>query len=296
MKALRLFIVLFFLMPFTLLAQNSLLHPNRLWSMVEVHCQPNGNLYSSHYLKLAGDTIIEGESYNKLDYSQDETQTIWYEYGGFIRETPEGKVYYRRSGLGEGLIYDFGAELGDTVVVLNHELIPEPLNMVVIQEDSLLLEDGWHRMLVLEDDAYPGEETWIEGVGSISGIVKSCQKAFGSSCGDFELLCSSDAGFTIYVSPNYSSCWYVYTRIDDFKEINPLKLYPNPVQEVLHIEGDFLIQGGTYLVRLLDFTGKLVLEQETNSSELDLSTLGSGMYFLQLQTNAANYSGKIVKY
>jgi len=296
MKATRLFIVFFFLLPFTMMAQQSLLHPDRLWSMVQVSCQPEGNLYSSHYLKLAGDTIIEGESYKKLDFSQDETQTIWADYGGFIRETSDGKVYYRRSGLGEGLIYDFSAELGDTVVVLNHDLFPQALNMVVIQEDSLYLEDGWHRMLVLEDDDYPGEETWIEGVGSISGIVKSCQKAFGSSCGDFELLCSSDAGTSIYVSSNYPSCWYVYTRIDDFKETNPLKLYPNPVQNVLHIEGDFLAQGGSYLVRLLDYTGRLVLEEELNSSELDLSTLGSGMYIIQLQINSASYSGKIVKY
>jgi hypothetical protein len=151
-------------------------------------------------------------------------------------------------------------------------------------------------MLVLEDEAYPGQETWIEGVGSISGIVKSCQKAFGSSCGDFELLCSSDANATIYVSPNYPSCWYVYTRIDNFKEINPLKLYPNPVQNTLTIEGVLLLPGESYIVRLIDFTGRVVLEEESSSNELDLGLLRSGMYFIQLQTASESYSGKILKY
>ncbi len=297
MNVRHLLIIFFFLLPFSFQAQQTLLDPERLWTMVETHCQPQGNVYSSHYLKVAGaDTTIEGNVYKKLDYSADEAQTLWYEYGGFIRETPEGKVYYRRSGLDEGLIYDFSAQLGDTVVVLNQELISESLNMVVILEDSMLLEDGWHRIMILEDDNFPGEETWIEGIGSVSGLVRSCQNAFGSSCGDYNLLCTSDGDISVYINPNFPSCWYVTTRIGDGVEINTLKLYPNPVRDVLTIEGEFLKTGQSYRIQLIDFTGRTVIDRETSSSQLDMSKLISGMYFMHLQTSSANYSGKILKY
>ena len=278
------------------MAQEALLHPDRLWSMVNINCQPWGTSYTSHYLKLAGDTMIEGIAYKKMDYSDDETQQIWYEYGGFIRETPDGKVYYRRSGVDEGLIYDFGATLGDTVHVINQELVPEPLQMVVILEDSILLEDGWHRMMVLEDEDFPGQETWIEGVGSLSGIVKSCLNAFASACGDYDLLCSSDDGISIYINPQYPACWYVSTRIDDDLSLDELKVYPNPVQGILNIEGDFLRSSETFEVRLIDISGRIILETNISSPQIDLGNLQQGVYFLQVQTASELYSGKIFKY
>jgi hypothetical protein len=153
------YLIIIFILPLFTMAQQPLLDPDRLWSHVETHCLSQGNTYTSHYLKLGQDTVIEGYTYSSLRYSQDETQVEWLDYGGYIRETDDGKVYFRRDGLPEGLIYDFGVSLGDTVVVLNQELIPEPLHFVVTTVDSLLLDDGWHRLLVVEDDNYPGEET-----------------------------------------------------------------------------------------------------------------------------------------
>jgi len=291
----RLFLILIIL-PFTLQAQEALLYADRLWTMVQVQCQEEGNVYSSHYLKPGPDTLIDGNIYTHLQYSDDEPQSLWYDYGGFIRETQDGKVYYRLTGIKESLIYDFSASLGDTVVIINPELIPEPLHMVVIEEDSVLLEDGWHRRMKLEDNDYPGVETWIEGVGSVSGLVKSGLAAFGSSCGGFELLCTSNTGFIIYKNSKYPSCWYVSTKIEYPYQADVLKLYPNPVQNLLNIEGDFLYTGEMYNVRLIDYTGKVVVEKEQTSRVLDLSGLSRGVYVIQINTSAAFYSQKILKY
>lgn len=296
MKAKQFILVFLFVLPIFTLAQDPLLQPDRLWSMVETYCLSQGNTYTSHYLKLGQDTMIEDYTYKSLRYSQDETQLVWYDYGGFIRETAEGKVYYRRDGLPEGLIYDFGASLGDTVIVINHELIGDPLYMVVIIEDSLLLEDGWHRMIILEDNAYPGEETWIEGVGSISGLVKSGLNAFGPACGDFNLLCTSDNAVEVYMNPKFPSCWYVYTRIDNLVEEGNLRLYPNPVQNILNIKGDFLRPGESYFILISDYTGRIVLKKYTSSKEFNMSAYAKGMYFLNIQSEAGTYTGKILKY
>lgn len=290
-----LFLILSVFMSSGLSAQQNLLQADRLWSMVEVHCLPAGNTYTSHFLKAGNDTTINGETYSILRYSQDETQQEWFDYGGFIRETPDGKVYYTRSGLEEGLIYDFGATLGDTVEVLNHELIPETLYMAVILEDSILLEDGWHRMLVLEDENFPGEETWIEGVGSVSGLVKSCLNAFGSACGDFDLLCSSDSGQEIYINPEYPACWYVSTRIGSLEVQNEIYLYPNPVRDILHIDGAFSETKQFYDIQIFDHSGRMVLQEENNARSIDLGNLGSGLYLIRVQTASEIYTGRLVK-
>jgi|GEM_PF-1466303 len=289
-------IIFLFMMPLLTFGQRTLLTEDRLWSMVETHCLSQGNTYNSHYLELGQDTMIDGHIYSVLRYSQDETQAIWFDYGGYIRETPEGEVFYKRDGLPEGLIYDFGASLGDSVIVINQELIPEPINFVVTLVDSLLLDDGWHRMMVLEDDAYPGEETWIEGVGSLSGLVKSGLSAFGSACGDFDLLCTSDAGDAIYVNPEFPSCWYVYTRIGNVSLEEQLLLYPNPVQDQLHIEGEFLKPGENFLVRISDYSGRIIMEDNINGNTLDVSHFSSGLYFLTIQSEAGSYTGKIMKH
>jgi hypothetical protein len=296
MKALRFLSIILFGLPLLAVSQMPLLDESRLWSMVNVNCQPWGNAYTSHYLKIGGDTLINGIEYKKLDYSANESQTDWIDYGGYIRETQDGKVYYTRLGFDEGLIYDFSAALGDTVVVLNVELLPEPLEMVVILEDSILLEDGWHRMLVLEDEDYPGEETWIEGVGSLSGLVKSCLSAFGSACGDYDLLCSSDNGVDIYINPEYPTCWYVSTRIDNNLSLEELKVYPNPVRNILTIDGEFLRTGETYEFQLTDIAGRVVINERQSLPQIDLGNLQKGIYFLQLKTEEELYSAKVFKY
>jgi hypothetical protein len=277
------------------MAQGDLLMQGRLWTMVEVYCQPQGNVYTSHYLEIGQDTTIDNITYKNLRYSADEGQQEWYDYGGYIRETPEGKIYYRRTGTPEGLIYDFSAKPGDTVTVINYDLIAEVLNLVVLTEDSVLLEDGWHRMLSLQDDAYPGIEVWIEGVGSMSGLAKSGLNSFGASCGDYDLLCTSDNGNDVYVNPQYPSCWYVYTKITDLALGEQVLLYPNPVQGILHIEGEFIQPGETYTLQLSDFTGRLLINETRSGSEIDLSSLSSGIYIINIQSEAGRYSGKVMK-
>lgn len=291
----RILIIILALLPLYSIAQLPLLTEDRLWTMVEIHCLPQGNTYQSHYLELGPDTTIEGQVYRSLRYAADETQSTWYPYGGFIRETGDGKVYYKKDNAPEGLIYDFSAGFGDTVVVINPELIPEPLNFVVTVEDSIYLEDGWHRMLVLQDTAFPGEETWIEGVGSLSGLVKSGLTAFGSACGDFDLLCTSDDGFSVYVNPEYPACWYVYTRITDPEKQDALKIYPNPVGEHLFIEAEMMVPGEKYLLRIADFSGRIIHQEQMTENSFNTSFFPPGMYILTITTSQGTFNGKMIK-
>ena len=78
--------------------------------------------------------------------------------------------------------------------------------------------------------------------------------------------------------------------------IEGLMIYPNPIENQINI-----IQNSneTFDVFIFDVTGKLILRSETNytSNTINVSSLGSGIYFLQICSNGCESSNfyKVVK-
>lgn len=70
-----------------------------------------------------------------------------------------------------------------------------------------------------------------------------------------------------------------------------IKVYPNPVQQVLTIESAQSISQ----IRLLTITGKLLMEKINGTNSVDLSHLPAGIYFLQLHIGDKNYITRVVK-
>ena len=77
----------------------------------------------------------------------------------------------------------------------------------------------------------------------------------------------------------------------------PLKVYPNPVSDVLHIyTGGESISG----IELYDVTGKRVfdkalsLQPESYSVEISIQHLETGVYFYSIRTEELPYSGKLL--
>ena len=73
-------------------------------------------------------------------------------------------------------------------------------------------------------------------------------------------------------------------------------LYPNPANDVLFIETGEIIGG--FIVNIIDLTGRTVFTKELSSStvklELNVSTLNKGMYLVNLQTESATISKRII--
>ncbi|WP_417856546.1 T9SS type A sorting domain-containing protein [Xanthomarina gelatinilytica] len=68
-----------------------------------------------------------------------------------------------------------------------------------------------------------------------------------------------------------------------------ITIFPNPVKNVLNIES----KGTINLIQIFDLNGKLVFEQKTFNSKLDLSHLNQGMYFLKISDNL-NINTKLI--
>ncbi|RSK40349.1 T9SS type A sorting domain-containing protein [Mangrovimonas spongiae] len=72
--------------------------------------------------------------------------------------------------------------------------------------------------------------------------------------------------------------------------INSVKLYPNPATDIVHINTNETIKN----VTVFNINGQKVLEVP-NQSQINVSNLPTGMYFLSIKTNQSNKNIKILK-
>jgi hypothetical protein len=85
-----------------------------------------------------------------------------------------------------------------------------------------------------------------------------------------------------------------YTSIKTFSNPKGIKIYPNPVSNVLHIESEQYFEAGTE-IKIVNILGQTVLKLGFNS-EIDLTTLSSGYYtFKIISPNNETLISKFIK-
>ena len=86
-----------------------------------------------------------------------------------------------------------------------------------------------------------------------------------------------------------SSCEPVVLELGDLSVAEShFGIYPNPVNNILHIQGD--VQS----IVIYNVTGQKVFSQEDGASEINLENLHDGIYFLLLQSSTTNKQVKII--
>lgn len=78
--------------------------------------------------------------------------------------------------------------------------------------------------------------------------------------------------------------------VNDIENTKNLKVYPNPVTNVLEIESSFT---GDYQLQITNSLGQIALKQSQNvlsSTSLDVSTLSKGIYFLNITSDIGEKS------
>ena len=98
---------------------------------------------------------------------------------------------------------------------------------------------------------------------------------------------SSNGKWSLYGRPQFTS-----TLSDNDVVLKAFKMHPNPVKDVLH----FSVQNNTIEhVKLIDITGKVILEMNKSIRQLNLSGYPTGLYLLQIKTDKGSISKKIIK-
>ena len=173
--------------------------------------------------KIEGDTLVDGMSYKVMYTTRNEDLTGW-NLWGFLRETEDGQVFSRRpSTSDEQLLYDFSMEVGDTICMCDFGY--SECCMVVIEKGEILVNGEPRQQIVLEYPFGSGvEEVWIEGIGSLYGIIDPGSLFLMG--GSTDLLCYYEDGDLIWqnTTPGYNECYIVNTGQQNDLVVTPTVL------------------------------------------------------------------------
>jgi len=324
-----------------LLVCTNLLMP-RIIAQMEYTPFPKGNItwqskgfgcYSDtlYHFTLSIDTAsiaIDNKNYNKIFINDIFSQ----KYVGGIREEDK-KIYLYH--LGEHLIYDFGLEIGDTllinnifvnirvehfgnvnVLITNSDFHYIQFIYIVIDKSIITLENGEERNTLIVDryicnfhDApdivytyFDATYEWVEGLGTIGG------QGFFTHL-DFEhkyfytpvyLECICQNNSKLFGTNSYC-CQNVHIN-ENIQQ--PIKIYPNPTTGELIINNEQLIINN---IEVFDIYGRKLLSHHlitsssnhliTSSSHhlINISHLPAGLYLVKITTEAGVVVKKVVK-
>jgi hypothetical protein len=249
-----------------------------LWSSVRIHCNPTGSSFSSVYFKFDGDTAIDQITYKKYIFSEDSDQQNWFLWGFFREDTISKKVYYRPVlPDNEGLVYDFGVSPGDKVVIENFGYTSGAIQLSVLQVDTVFWGGVARKQILLIDSISFQTEIWVEGIGSLFGLLNAGVSFQGAACGGEALLCYSENNNLVYHDPAYSVCFFEYTSVPEEPESKSLILSPNPVTDFAEFN---LPDADVWVLRIYSLSGDCVFSKEFSGKHYpaNLANLAKGYY------------------
>lgn len=263
-------------------------------------------------ITIGGDTVINGLTYNKI-WSQQVisslpimvppfTLTPIVGSPGLIREdTTEQKVYLYNENGQDQLVYDFGMQVGhvlvnsmgdDSIYLAEIQLVTDTSYFGSLYPSLHQLCSDKPRRLYLFNHhdtlAHPEPIYFIlEGIGGSTGWFNEFYIPFEHH---LYLSCVNDGTGECL----YGGC-YTITNTTNVLDNEAIKLYPNPVNDILTIEVPNIMNDGHYTLSSID--GRVI--QSTNiinlKEEITLEYLENGMYFLHFyKKNELVNSQKIV--
>jgi hypothetical protein len=249
----------------------------------------------THIFKFAGsDTLINGEPYRKILVSHDPFESTW-EYSGYMvrEELDTRRVYLRSDSNEEGLIYDFGAEVGETIEI--HNVVNEfDVSMEVLSIDSVEMQGQFRQRITLQPDVWPFQEVWIEGIGALNqGLHFVGIYLTGTN---YLLLCHKYNDEVLYMRPGFTGCIYPYVSIDETLADTPqTMIYYDPESKTVRLSID--PAGYPASLELFSVSGQKVLSHQVLINETISPAshgIGEGLYIYRLLLDNRVISGKVV--
>lgn len=232
-------------------------------------------------IKFGNEVIINGLTYTTVLKSTDSVLTS-FKTISYIRES-DRKVYYRPlSRDSDYILYDFNLGLSSKIYLTNTLYIRDyTLEYTVYRIDSIIIGSEKRKRMFLS--GYHNE-IWIEGIGSLDGLVFSGMGMDGSF---HDLSCFSENGNVIYKNPEYENC-FCTTDLEAIKEIDG-NIYSS--NGIVRIKG--MTKG---IFQLFDLSGLQILnrEIENNNVNIDISMLKSGVYLYNIKLQNSNKGGKLI--
>jgi hypothetical protein len=263
---------------------NPLIENGKSWNVLT---STMAEYFTSTYF-LHGDTLIEGTTYQKL-YEKSKYYGSG-NYAGAIREeTTTREVYFRGSSeTSEKLLYDFSLQVGDTVSIMSYSGWKGfQLTFRVDSADQVLDENGLtRRRMFLDDLSFKTGEIWVEGIGSMQGLI-SPGNLFYMADLNWQSLCTSIDENPVYYNPVFDTCTYDLVGIPDLTH-DPahIRIFPNPVSgiSVLEVDGN---SKGPITIEVLDITGHAIKKETAGSNRFLINNQDypPGLYLIKATDN-----------
>jgi hypothetical protein len=252
----------------------------------------------------ANDTLINDTVYQKVvntGYSDGAYPTGDI---GFIREDiDEKKIFFRENWEvfyppKDRLLYDFSLEIGDTTEVygLHHCLDNSNTYKVVSMGTIHLLNDEERKTWHLESIGHNPQETdlWIEGIGSLNGMLFPGCSQMATTSFSIKLLCYYEDDLKLYMSDE-DSCYIDWTTGLEAYEENNITLYPNPARNQVTLSlPDEIQYGSTYQIYHVNGTKLVEGRLNEKSVTIPLGNMKPGMYFFNVQSNTTVFRSKLI--
>ena len=240
------------------------------WHTLDVIVNPGfppNHHYSTLVHWISDDTLIGGVRYTKVMQTVNDVGTPT--LAALLREE-DGKVWETYNGNSEILLYDFTANVGDSLVCGYGDYFV--LDSISIEQIGGV--DRKKFWFGLEYD-FIGEpyamETWIEGIGSDFGLLYCGSYYF---CGGYyRALCFHQDGELIWQNPEYDAC--VITSVEEIND-KVISVYPNPAMEIVTIDGVEAAE-----VQVYNALGQLV-KTVRDANEISVAGLAEGVYLVRI--------------
>jgi hypothetical protein len=210
-----------------------------------------------------------------------------------MRETTDHKVYLLGLfGLTEHLIYDFNMNVHDTTYLWG-----QSMPFIADTVDSVQVLTGEYRKrIVISTPTFPGNDQWIEGVGSVYGLIYSVENTMVGETDT--LICMSQNDVLIYHDVAVSTCNSPVQGIQP-KAWSSFRIYPVPVQSTLTVElsDQELKQKESLNLVIINSMGETVKSMTVIGSKvvINVEMLPSGLYYAKLFNSSISEAVKFVK-
>lgn len=250
--------------------------------------------HTMHYY-YNGTTTIEGGTWHTLWAQATINMPPPPVMQGHVRQVGEHVLFLDPAGV-QHTLYDFSIPMGGTV----HYQLPGDLelDLTVIAIDSLLIQDVYHKVIQFDtSDVFISPETrfsdrWIEGMGSIHGPLATHFTNFiedWPSMDSTRTTCFLQGDTRLWHHPDYTDCAINISNSMEDLHRAAVRIFPNPAADRIQLEG---LPPGVQEYKVLDALGRVALQGRSTGSTttlINVSSLPSGLYLLQLGTPAATH-------
>ncbi len=257
----------------------------KLWYIVtETAHHPIGSphKFETNILKFGDKTMLDNLTFTSVLMTNDSSLTSWNTIG-YIREINR-KVYYRPVSRDSAfIIYDFSLGLSSKIYISNPFFSADYYETYTVSKiDSIYIGSEKRKRMYFNEDY---DEGWIEGIGSIRGLIYSGVYLIGTR---FELSCYSENGNVIYKNPKYENCYCTTTDIVAVSEPNN---YIYSTNGVVYLKGR-----SESFFQLFDLLGVRILERKIDSNDIniDVTMLKSGFYLYHIKTHNSSVIGQLI--